>query len=112
MPRALLSILLCVCACDSSDDDAVEPPAAPAQLTVASVDGGAHVTWQDASDDEDEFVIERKGDTVEFTAVDSVPFDTTSFHDATVGTGTWVYRVGAMNDAGESWSNEVSVTIP
>ena len=113
MSRVLIAIpLLLFLACDADDDDdAGDPPAAPEELAVAPADGGAHLTWQDASDDEDEFMIERKGETGAFAAVDSVPFDTTSYHDASVTPGTWVYRVGAMNDAGESWSDEVSVTI-
>jgi hypothetical protein len=40
-----------------------------------------------------------------------VPFDTTQYHDGTATAGTWVYRVPARNDAGESWSAEVTVTI-
>jgi hypothetical protein len=113
MSRVLFAIpFLLLSACDADDGgEAGDPPAAPAQLSVSPVDGGAHLTWQDASDDEDEFMIERKGETGAFTAVDSVPFDTTSYHDASVTPGTWIYRVGAMNDAGESWSDEVSVTI-
>ena len=112
MSRFLIALpFILLFACDADDDDAGDPPAAPTELAVAAVDGGAHLTWVDASDDEDEFMIERKGDTGDFAAVDSVPFDTTSFHDASATTGTWVYRVGAMNDAGESWSAEVSVTI-
>ena len=95
-------------ACDSGDTAAA--PEAPDDLEVAAVTGGAHLTWVDASDDEDEFIIERKG-TGEFATVDTVPFDATQFHDATATTGTWVYRVAASNDGGEAWSTEVSVTI-
>lgn len=110
MSRTILAVTcVLLVACDSSD--AGDPPESPAELEAAAVTGGAHLTWMDASDDEDEFVIERKGATGAFAAVDSVPFDTTSYHDATATTGTWTYRVGAMNDAGESWSEEVSVTI-
>jgi hypothetical protein len=105
----LIASLVLLLACDS--DDGGDPPAAPEQLEVASVPGGAHITWADASDDEDEFSIERKGATGDFAELGTVPFDTTQYHDATATTGTWVYRVGATNDAGESWSPEVSVTI-
>jgi hypothetical protein len=111
MARALIAIPFILCLACDGDDDAGSPPEAPAELAVAAVEGGAHLTWVDASDDEDEFVIERKGETGDFAAVDSVPFDTTSYHDASATMGTWVYRVGAANDAGESWSDEVSVTI-
>ena len=37
------------CASDAS------PPAAPSDLTVAPLSGGAHITWKDNSSDEDEF---------------------------------------------------------
>lgn len=97
-------------ACDA--DDPGDPPEAPRALEVAAVTGGAHITWMDASDDEDEFAIERRGESGAFAELDTVPFDTTQYHDATATTGTWVYRVAATNDAGESWSAEVSVTIP
>lgn len=106
-PEFVLALLL---ACDSVDD-AGGPPEAPTDLAVAAVTGGAHLTWVDASDDEDEFIVERKAEGGTFAAIDSVPFDTTQHHDATATTGTWVYRVAASNDAGEAWSSEVSVTI-
>lgn len=96
-------------ACDA-DDGGPAGPDAPTDLAVAAVTGGAHLTWVDASDDEDEFVIERRG-TGDFAELDTVPFDAVQFHDATATAGTWTYRVGARNDAGESWSDEVSVTI-
>jgi hypothetical protein len=102
--------LLLVLACDSSDDSAAAPDA-PEQLEVAAVTGGAHLTWADASDDEDEYAIERKNAAGEFEELATVPFDTTQYHDGTATTGTWVYRVGARNDAGDSWSPEVSVSI-
>ena len=102
--------LLLVLACDSGDDSG-SPPDAPEQLEVAAVVGGAHLTWADASDDEDEYAIERKPDGGAFEELGTVPFDTTQYHDGTATTGTWVYRVGARNDAGEGWSAEVSVTI-
>jgi len=111
MSRLCLALIFALLlACDA--DDPGDPPEAPRELDVASVTGGAHLTWTDVSDDEDEFAIERRGETGAFAELDAVPFDTTQYHDATATTGTWIYRVGAANDAGESWSEEVSVTIP
>jgi large repetitive protein len=111
MSRTVLALpFVLLLACDS--DEPGDPPEAPRELGVAAVTGGAHLTWMDASDDEDEFTIERKGETGAFAELGSVPFDTTQYHDATATTGTWVYRVAATNDAGEGWSEEVSVTIP
>ena len=111
MMRTLASIACALLlACDGGDDSG-SPPDAPEMLEVAAVTGGAHLTWVDGSDDEDEFVIERKGSDGAFAELGTVPFDTTQYHDGTATTGTWVYRVGARNDAGEGWSAEVSVTI-
>jgi hypothetical protein len=106
--KLLTSSFVLALACDSASEGMA--PDAPTDLEVAAVTGGAHLTWVDASDDEDEFVIERRG-TGDFEALDTVPFDTAQFHDATATTGMWVYRVGARNDDGESWSAEVAVTI-
>lgn len=101
--------LVGVLACDA-DDGGASPPDAPTELTVAAAGSGAHLTWIDASDDEDEFVIERRG-ADDFTEVDRVPVDAVQFHDEGAGPGAWVYRVGARNDAGVSWSDEVAVTL-
>jgi hypothetical protein len=112
MRRTSLSIaFLTLFACDHGDSSG-SPPDAPEMLEVQSVTGGAHLTWADGSDDEDEFVVERKGATGDFAEIGRVPFDSTSYHDATATTGTWVYRVGATNHDGESWSDEASVEIP
>lgn len=109
--RLLVSIAcVLLLACDGGDDSGSAPDA-PEMLEVAAVTGGAHLTWADGSDDEDEFVVERKDSAGAFAELDSVPFDTTQYHDGTATAGTWVYRVAARNDAGESWSAEVSVTI-
>ena len=102
--------LLLVLACDPGDASGT-PPDAPEQLEVAAVTGGAHLTWADASDDENEYAIERKNAAGTFEELATVPFDVVQYHDGTATTGTWIYRVGARNDEGESWSPEVSVTI-
>ncbi|MBX7078424.1 MAG: hypothetical protein K1X88_04485 [Nannocystaceae bacterium] len=104
-----LGVLAPLPACD--DADAPQGPAAPRAFEAAAVPGGAHLTWQDASDDEDEFAIERAADGGEFEEIATVPFDTTQYHDDTVTAGSWRYRVGARNDDGEQWSDEVGVTI-
>jgi hypothetical protein len=41
---------------------AVEPPAAPTELMAGILEGGVHVTWKDASDNEDNFILENKAD--------------------------------------------------
>lgn len=39
---------------------AVEPPAAPTDLTANILEGGVHVTWKDVADNEDNYTIENK----------------------------------------------------
>jgi hypothetical protein len=113
----LLAIVLLApsVACDDADDSGDEtPPAAPTGLMGEPLSGGAHLTWTDNSDDETEFMVQRKleGDAA-YTTVATVPFDTTQYHDAPLESGvTYMYMVMAMNDAGESESAEVTFAAP
>ncbi|WAS96705.1 fibronectin type III domain-containing protein [Nannocystis punicea] len=93
---------------------ATEPPAAPTELAASILEGGVHLTWKDASDDEDNFVLERRAASeAEFSPVIELPFDTSTYHDLAVTAGTeYVYRVQAVNAAGESSSNEVTILVP
>jgi hypothetical protein len=88
---------------------------APSELKVTESQGGAHLQWKDNSDNETEFMIERKAGTGSFTVLTSVPPNTTSHHDATVARGTsYAYRVMAMGKEGHSkgaYSNEVSFSV-
>src|SRR5262245_6272559 len=87
-------------------------PAAPSNLTAAPMGGGVHLTWTDNAADEDGFDIERKiaQGNAGFAALDSVPFDSTVYHDAAVAEGTtYVYRVRAKRGTSHSaYSNEAS----
>ena len=84
-------------------------PTAPTGLAVSNVSGGAHLTWTDTSDNEDHFMIMRKPANGTFAEVDTVPFNTTTYHDSSVTAGmTYVYKVVAMNAKGEASSNEVT----
>lgn len=113
---ALLAVLLlAACGGDDDDDDAVDGdvPAAPAELMGMVMEGGIHLTWADRSEDETEFVIERRDGDGDFTEVTRVPFDTTAHHDAPVATGPHSYRVAAVNEAGSSpYSEEIAVEMP
>lgn len=93
---------------------ASEPPAAPTDLTASLLDGGAHLTWKDAADDEDNFILEKKaGGDADFATVIELPFDSVTYHDVDVLAGTmYTYRVKAINTAGESLSNEATLQIP
>lgn len=101
---------------DGSDDDGgAAAPAAPEMLTAEELGGGAHLTWVDASDNEDEFMIMKMDVTAggEYEHVANVPFDTTQYHDAPLVSGTtYMFMVTAMNDAGSTDSAEIEFTMP
>lgn len=112
MTRSIvLAILLAACASDSE----VAAPSAPANLTVVPLGGGAHLTWNDTSDDEDGFAIMRQemgvdGDMVEIA---TVPFDSEQFHDEPLTQGaTYLYQVLASNDGGDAASGTVTFVTP
>ena len=98
----------------STTGAATEPPAAPTGLMASLLEGGVHLVWMDASDNEDNFVVERKaaGD-ADFTTVIELPFDSVTYHDTGVSAATmYTYRVVAKNTAGEGVSNEVMIMVP
>lgn len=96
---------------DDASDAGPAAPAAPTGLTVERLGEGGHITWTDASDDEDEFVIHRKEGAGELAERARVPFNTTQFHDEPLTAGaTYTYMVMAVNAAGESASSEVDYT--
>lgn len=93
---------------------AAEPPAAPTDLAGIILEGGVHLTWKDASDNEDNFVVENKveGD-ADFSVVIELPFDSVTYHDTDVMSGKrYVYRVKAVNASGEAVSDEITIEIP
>lgn len=105
------------CGGDDADDDGGGGdgvPAAPSGLAVEELEGGAHVTWTDNSDNETQFMLMRKDPGGDYEIIASPPFDTTQYHDAVLTAATtYTYMVMAMNDAGESeGSNEVEFTAP
>lgn len=93
---------------------AVLPPAAPTDLTANILEGGVHVTWKDASDNEDNFILENKADgDADFSAVVELPFDSVTYHDIDVTPGAgYTYRVKAVNVSGEALSNEAVIQVP
>jgi hypothetical protein len=93
---------------------AVEPPAAPTDLTASPLEGGVHLVWKDVATNEDNYILENKmvGDP-EFATVIELPFDSVTYHDINVVAGmSYVYRVKAVNAGGESLSNEVMIQVP
>ncbi|MBD3321654.1 MAG: hypothetical protein GF350_11220 [Chitinivibrionales bacterium] len=90
-------------------------PAAPSNLRVTARSATATtVSWDDNSDNEDGFRIERKRGAGSFSQIATVPTGAKTFLDHTVRASTgFIYRVAAFNLAGQSsYSNRVSVTPP
>ena len=72
----------------------------------------ADITWQDDSDDEDGFVVERKegGD---FLVRARLNANMTSYTDSNLVAGTaYCYRVGSFNQAGTAYSQEYCIDTP
>lgn len=114
---SILGVLLFGLACNDggADEDASagDPPAAPTDLVVEPLGGGAHLTWEDNSDNEDEFMIMRKNGTGDFQEIASVTFDTVQYHDEPLTSGTsYTYMIMAVNADGQSSSNEVVFDAP
>jgi hypothetical protein len=93
------------------------PPAAPSGLSGNSPGNVTiNLTWTDNSDTENGFYIYRSttsgSTTGDYTQIDSVSPNTTSYSDSGLQAGeTYYYRISAFNDFGESsLSNEISVT--
>jgi hypothetical protein len=89
------------------------PPSDPSNLS-ATADGTSAVdlTWQDNSDNETEFRIERRIGSGGWTQIATLAADTESYRDTELSPNTaYTYRVRACNTGGCSdWSNEDSAT--
>ena len=102
----------------------VEAPKPPTPPPVPSAPGALEATstsptliqlaWQDNSNNEAGFRIERRSSSSDYQPITSVPPNSTVFQDTSVAPQTsYLYRVIAVNEGGESpASNEASVTTP
>lgn len=107
--RILFAFVFIAACASEHHGDADGPPAAPTSLAVSNVSGGAHLVWEDNSENEAHFMIMRKSGTGAYAEVDMVTFDITQYHDSSVAAGmTYTYKVMAMNEKGASDSNEVT----
>ncbi|MCK4947724.1 MAG: S8 family serine peptidase [Candidatus Aureabacteria bacterium] len=96
------------------NDNIIIPPAAPSDLSVTAISKSQiNLTWQDKSDNEDGFKIERRERKL-FEEIAVISADITSFTDGGLKRGkTYIYRVRAFNTAGDSsYSNLDSATTP
>ena len=88
---------------------------ASASFTITPSTSQLTLTWQDNSNDEDNFAIERKTATSgTYTQIALVAANSTSYVDTTVSKGiNYCYRVRAVNSAGASaYTNETCKTVP
>ena len=87
-------------------------PTPPSALIATPSTGTIDLTWQDNSEDEEKFEIQRKTGGGAFNDLASVAADVMDYSDTAVTTGTaYTYRVRAMNAAGtSSWSKVVTAT--
>lgn len=105
-------VLIMSAACGSSDESTSATVAAPSNLKVEPLEGGAHVTWKDNSENEASFMIERMNDKADWKTIGTVPFDTTQYHDATITAGTtYMYRVMAMPKSGNHAAGGISSAV-
>lgn len=100
-----LFVLLLSAACGSGSSSI----AAPASLSGTAMGTGYHLTWKDNSEDEEEFVIERKLDSAAFAEFARVPFNTTQYMVESGDSGKmYTFRVVAVMPGMKSAaSNEV-----
>ena len=93
----------------------IEPPAAPSGLTANAIScSQVNLAWNDNSSNETSFKIERSTNGVNFSQIDTVGANVTTYSDTTVAQSTaYWYRVRASNSGGDSgYSNTASVTTP
>jgi len=89
-------------------------PAAPTDVSVLPGDGTAFVSWQDNSDNETGFVIERKQkiNKNRWSSFTEIDITSVNYFDDSGLDGTYIYRVRARNEAGDStYAESDAVTI-
>lgn len=84
-------------------------------LAIAGALSTARLTWQDNSDSESGFSIERSSTsaTAGFSEIDTVAADTTQYDDTDLSAGTYWYRVRAFDAEGNysDYSEVAEVTV-
>lgn len=92
-----------------------DPPAAPTNLSAEATGATSiDLAWTDNAGNGDGFQIERSPDGANWSQIDSVGADVTSYADTSVSPNTtYYYRVGGYNASGSSgYSNTASATTP
>jgi hypothetical protein len=110
---AILPLLVLLTNCPNPSGPTAERPAAPSNLVASPIsDTIIDLNWQDNSNNEEGFRIERKDAAGEFKLVGTVGTNGIYHRHGGLSSGTnYVYRVAAYNRAGTSpFSNEANAT--
>jgi hypothetical protein len=97
--------------------DFIQPINPPTDLQATNVNNEISLTWEDNSDNEEGFVIERKqGDSSSinnFTVIDTASLNSTSYSDNSIqNTVKYTYRIYAFNnDTISAYSNYATATV-
>jgi hypothetical protein len=87
-------------------------PAGPRNLTASSENGQVALQWDDYSNGETGYLVERGTDGVNFPTHFNLPPGSTSFVDTTVtGSSTYYYRVFALNGTTESARSNIDTGV-
>lgn len=93
----------------------IQRPEAPSQLIAEAVNSTTiKLKWQDNSNNEYDFTVERKSEGSKFTMINRIPANSTAYTDSTVEAGkTYTYRVRSWRHLVSSTpSNEATVKTP
>jgi hypothetical protein len=92
------------------------PPSAPSNLTAQFISNplSVELNWTDNSNNENGFIIERESQGPDaFTVIDTVPANTTFYVDNSVTYLTYIYRLTAFNEFGQSaYSDTAQIIVP
>jgi len=103
--------LMVIVGCDTQQNDSV--PNAPDNLQHSVVSSSQiNLTWNDNSDNEDGFEIEQSQDDVNYTMIDNVPENTTTYDVTGLSEEEdYSFRVLAYNDYGDSEYSNIVVSV-
>ncbi|MBI9045172.1 MAG: fibronectin type III domain-containing protein [Anaerolineaceae bacterium] len=89
-------------------------PNAPINLTATPAESQITLNWQDVSDDETSFQVQRLNGTTWVNSGISLAANTITFNDASVSCGQdYSYRVSANNSSGTNYSTQLNTgTLP